>query len=230
VALGDRHGFPLPWKAQNPAETDHGWRDAVSGTQLERGPSAATERAMTDPSITQALVELSSGDASARDRLFPLVYDALRDLARRELRRERPDHTLSATALVHEAYLKLVQLERIDWKGRAHFFGVCAPVMRQVLISHARSRNAAKRGAGAAKLPLSDAMAVAEERPEELLALDEALARLEALSPRQARVVEARFFAGLSVEETAAALGISPATVKREWTAARAWLNRELAG
>lgn len=185
---------------------------------------------MTDPSITQALVELSSGDASARDRLFPLVYDALRDLARRELRRERPDHTLSATALVHEAYLKLVQLERIDWKGRAHFFGVCAPVMRQVLISHARSRNAAKRGAGAAKLPLSDAMAVAEERPEELLALDEALARLEALSPRQARVVEARFFAGLSVEETAAALGISPATVKREWTAARAWLNRELAG
>jgi RNA polymerase sigma factor (TIGR02999 family) len=185
---------------------------------------------MSDPSITQALVELSSGDASAHDRLFPLVYDALRDLARRELRRERPDHTLSATALVHEAYLKLVQLERIDWKGRAHFFGVCAPVMRQVLISHARSRNAAKRGAGAAKLPLSDALAVAEERPEELLALDEALARLEALSPRQARVVEARFFAGLSVEETAAALGISPATVKREWTAARAWLNRELAG
>jgi len=185
---------------------------------------------MSDPSITQALVELSNGDASAHDRLFPLVYDALRDLARRELRRERPDHTLSATALVHEAYLKLVQLERIDWKGRAHFFGVCAPVMRQVLISHARSRNAAKRGAGAAKLPLSDALAVAEERPEELLALDEALARLEALSPRQARVVEARFFAGLSVEETATALGISPATVKREWTAARAWLNRELAG
>jgi len=185
---------------------------------------------MSDPSITQALVELSNGDASAHDRLFPLVYDALRDLARRELRRERPDHTLSATALVHEAYLKLVQLERIDWKGRAHFFGVCAPVMRQVLISHARSRNAAKRGAGAAKLPLSDALAVAEERPEELLALDEALSRLEALSPRQARVVEARFFAGLSVEETAAALGISPATVKREWTAARAWLNRELAG
>ena len=185
---------------------------------------------MGDPAITQALVALAHGDTGAHDRLFPLVYDALRDLARRELRRERPDHTLSATALVHEAYLKLVQLERIDWKGRAHFFGVCAPVMRQVLISHARSRNAAKRGAGAAKLPLSDALAVAEERPEELLALDEALARLEALSPRQARVVEARFFAGLSVEETAAALGISPATVKREWTAARAWLNRELAG
>jgi RNA polymerase sigma factor (TIGR02999 family) len=184
---------------------------------------------MGHPAITQALIELAQGDTGAHDRLFPLVYDALRDLARRELRRERPDHTLSATALVHEAYLKLVQLDRIDWKGRAHFFGVCAPVMRQVLISHARSRNAVKRGAGAVKLPLADALAVAEERPGELMALDEALTRLEALSPRQARVVEARFFAGMSLEETAAALGISPATVKREWTAARAWLNRELA-
>ncbi|HMU61306.1 MAG TPA: sigma-70 family RNA polymerase sigma factor [Gemmatimonadales bacterium] len=184
---------------------------------------------MGDPGITQALVELAQGDTGAHDRLFPLVYDALRAMARRELRRERPDHTLSATALIHEAYLKLVQLDRIDWKGRAHFFGVCGPVMRQVLISHARSRNAAKRGGGeAVKLPLADALTVAEERPEELVALDEALTRLEALSPRQARVVEARFFAGLNVEEAAAALGISPATVKREWTAARAWLNREL--
>ena len=184
---------------------------------------------MGDPAITQALVELARGDTGAQDRLFPLVYEALRDLARRELRRERPDHTLSATALVHEAYLKLVQLDRIDWKGRAHFFGVCAPVMRQVLISHARARNAAKRGSGAARVPLTDAMAFAEERPGELLALDEALGRLEALSPRQARVVEARFFAGMTVEETAATLDLSPATVKREWTAARAWLNRELA-
>jgi RNA polymerase sigma factor (TIGR02999 family) len=184
---------------------------------------------MGDLAITQALVALSAGDTGAHDRLFPMVYDALRDLARRELRRERPDHTLSATALVHEAYLKLVQLDRIDWKGRAHFFGVCAPVMRQVLISHARTRNAAKRGAGAAKVPLTDAIAVAEERPADLLALDEALARLGELSPRQAKVVEMRFYAGMSVEETAEALGLSPATVKREWTAARAWLNRELA-
>jgi len=183
---------------------------------------------MGDPGITQALIDLSQGEAAAHDRLFPLVYDALRSMARRELRRERPDHTLSATALIHEAYLKLIQLDRIDWKGRAHFFGVCAPMMRQVLISHARGRNAAKRGAGAVPAPLTDALTVAEERPEELVALDEALTRLEALSPRQARVVEARFFAGMNVEETAAALGISPATVKREWTAARAWLNREL--
>lgn len=178
--------------------------------------------------ITQALIEFAQGDTGAHDRLFPLVYDTLREMARRELRRERPDHTLSATALIHEVYLKLVQLDRIDWKGRAHFFGICAPAMRQVLISHARNRNAAKRGAGATKLPLADALTVAEERPDELVALDEALTRLEALSPRQARVVEARFFAGMNVEETAAALGISPATVKREWTAARAWLNREL--
>ena len=184
---------------------------------------------MGDTAITQALVALAHGDAGAHDRLFPMVYDALRDLARRELRRERPDHTLSATALVHEAYLKLVQLDRIDWKGRAHFFGVCAPVMRQVLISHARARNAAKRGSGAAKVPLADAMAVADERPGDLLALDDALLRLAELSPRQARVVEARYFAGMTVEETAMALELSPATVKREWTAARAWLNRELA-
>jgi RNA polymerase sigma factor (TIGR02999 family) len=184
---------------------------------------------MGDTAITQALVALAQGDTGAHDRLFPMVYDALRDLARRELRRERPDHTLSATALVHEAYLKLVQLDRIDWKGRAHFFGVCAPVMRQVLISHARARNAAKRGAGAAKVPLEDAMAVAEQRPADLLALDEALVRLAELSARQAKVVELRFFAGMSVEETAEALDLSPATVKREWTAARAWLNRELA-
>ena len=185
---------------------------------------------MGDSAITQALVALSQGDTEAHDRLFPMVYDALREIARRELRRERPDHTLSATALVHEAYLKLVQLDRIDWKGRAHFLGVCAPVMRQVLISHARARNAGKRGSGAAKLPLSDAMAIADERPGELLALDDALARLAELSPRQAKVVEARFFAGMTVEETAEAMDLSPATVKREWTAARAWLNRELAG
>jgi RNA polymerase sigma factor (TIGR02999 family) len=183
---------------------------------------------MGDPAITQALVALSQGDTGAHDRLFPMVYDALRHLARRELRRERPDHTLSATALVHEAYLKLVQLDRIDWKGRAHFFGVCAPVMRQVLISHARTRNAAKRGSGAAKVPLTDVMAVADERPDDLLALDEALVRLAELSPRQAKVVEARYFAGMTVEETSEALDLSPATVKREWTAARAWLNREL--
>ena len=183
---------------------------------------------MSDPTITQVLRELAAGDKSAHDRLLPLVYEDLREIARRELRRERPDHTLSATALVHEAYLRLVDLDRIGWQGRSHFFGICAPIMRRVLISHARGRNAAKRGGGLSPVTLENVFAAATERPEELVALDEALARLEAMSPRQARVVEARFFAGMEIEEIAEALGVSPATVKRDWTAARAWLNREL--
>lgn len=178
--------------------------------------------------VTRALTELAQGDAHALDRLFPLVYDQLRDMARLALRHERRDHTLSATALVHEAYLKLVRLDRIDWRGRAHFFGVCAPLMRRILISHARARNADKRGGGAEQTTLDDALVAAEARPAELVALDEALTRLEAMSPRQARVVECRYFAGMDIEETAVALGVSPATVKREWTVARAWLNREM--
>lgn len=183
---------------------------------------------MPDPTITQVLQELAAGDKTAYDRLLPLVYDELREIARRELRRERPDHTLSATALVHEAYLKLVELDRIGWQGRSHFFGICAPIMRRVLISHARARNAAKRGGGVHPVTLENVLVAASQRPDELMALDEALARLEAMSPRQARVVEARFFAGMEIEEIAEALGTSPATVKRDWTAARAWLNREL--
>lgn len=183
---------------------------------------------MSDPTITQVLRELAAGDKSAYDRLLPLVYDELREIARRELRRERPDHTLSATALVHEAYLRLVELNRIGWQGRSHFFGICAPIMRRVLISHARAHNAAKRGGGLSAVTLENVLAAATARPEELVALDEALARLEAMSPRQARIVEARYFAGMEITEIAEALGVSPATVKRDWTAARAWLNREL--
>lgn len=178
--------------------------------------------------VTQALLDLSSGNRGAIDRLLPLVYDQLRRLAERALRRERPDHTLTPTALVHEAYLKLAQLDRIDWRGRAHFFAVSARAMRRILISYARERNAGKRGAGAPHVPVDSVILAAETRPEQLIALDEALTRLERLSERQARVIECRFFAGMGVEETAAALGISPATVKREWTAARAWLTREM--
>lgn len=157
-----------------------------------------------------------------------MVYDHLRGLARRELRHERPDHTLTPTALVHEAYLKLVQLDRITWRGRAHFFAACAQEMRRILISYARKQKADKRGGTAVAVPLENAVLAAQARPAELVALDEALQRLSALDPRQGRIVECRFFAGMSVEETAEALEISPATVKREWTAARAWLNREL--
>lgn len=185
---------------------------------------------MASPSVTQVLLELSGGNREALERLLPLVYDHLRDIANRALRGERPDHTLNSSALVHEAWLRLVELDRIDWRDRAHFFGACAQIMRRVLISYARMRRAEKRGGPAGvTVPLEDVVLAARSRPAELIALDEALARLEALSARQARIVECRYFAGMSVEETAEALGTSPATVKREWTVARAWLNQELA-
>lgn len=181
-----------------------------------------------DTDVTQALLDYSAGDREALERVLPQVYDHLRNIARRQLRAERTDHTLTPTALVHEAYLKLVQLERITWRGRAHFFGACAQEMRRILISYARMKSAEKRGSGQVPLPLENVLVAAETRPHDLLVLEEALTRLERLSSRQARVVECRFFAGMDVTETAEALSISPATVKREWTAARAWLNREL--
>lgn len=184
---------------------------------------------MTDSSdITQALAELTAGDPEALDRLLPVVYDHLRGIARRELRRERPDHTLNATALVHEAYLRLVELDRINWESRAHFFGAAAQAMRRILISYARMKKAEKRGSGAEHVSLDDAIVLARERPDRMLALDLALQQLAERDERQARVVECRYFAGMTVEETGTALGISPATVKRDWTLARAWLNREL--
>ena len=179
--------------------------------------------------VTQALLELSNGNRDAIDRLLPLVYDHLKRMAERELRRERGDHTLSPTALVHEAYLKLVQLDRITWRGRAHFFGACAQVMRRVLISYARMKKAEKRGGAAAeRVEIDNVIVAAAERPAQVIALDEALTRLAALNERQAKVVECRFFAGMDVDQTAEALGTSRATVKRDWAAARAWLNREL--
>jgi RNA polymerase sigma factor (TIGR02999 family) len=184
---------------------------------------------MTGPDITRALQDQAGGDQTALDRVLPSIYEELRAIARRELRRERMGHTLTPTALVHEAYLKLVRLERITWESRAHFFGACAQEMRRILISYARRKAAGRRGGGAEHVPIENACVAAMTRPEGLLALDEALTRLAALDARQARVVECRFFAGMDVEETASVLEISPATVKRDWTAARAWLNRELA-
>ncbi len=178
--------------------------------------------------ISQALVDLSGGDKEALDRLLPMVYDHMRGIANRELRREREGHTLSPTALVHEAYMKLAQLDRINWQGRAHFFGACANSMRRILISYARMKKADKRGAGAEHVPIENAMVAARTRPSDLLALDDALAKLEEQSERQAKVVECRFYGGMGVAETAAALLISPATVKRDWIMARAFLNREL--
>ncbi len=159
---------------------------------------------------------------------MPLVYAELRSLARRYLRRERSDHTLQATALVHEAYLRLVDQRGVTWQNRAHFFGVAAQAMRRILVDHARRHHAAKRGGPAFKISLDDVVVAAQERSDDVLALDDALTRLTALDPRQGQIVELRVFSGLTVEETAEALGISPATVKREWMSAKAWLTREV--
>ncbi|HJZ75200.1 MAG TPA: ECF-type sigma factor [Vicinamibacterales bacterium] len=165
------------------------------------------------------------------EEMFPLVYDELRRMAARKLRDERASHTLSATALVHEAWLELRKFNRITWQSRSHYLAVAAQAMRRILIDYAVARCRQKRGGGQTPIHLEgDVWAVAEARGEELLALDEALMRLGAMNERQARVVECRFYGGMSVEETAESLKISPATVKREWATARAWLNRELQG
>ncbi|HMJ84529.1 MAG TPA: ECF-type sigma factor [Vicinamibacterales bacterium] len=163
------------------------------------------------------------------EEIFPLVYDELRRIAARKLRDERTSHTLSATALVHEAWLELTKLNRIKWQNRSHYLAIAAQAMRRILIDYAVARGRQKRGGGQTPLHLDgDVWAVAETRGDELLALDEALVRLRALNERQAQIVEYRFFGGMSVEETADTLKVSTATVKREWATARAWLNREL--
>jgi RNA polymerase sigma-70 factor, ECF subfamily len=163
------------------------------------------------------------------DQLLPTIYDELRKLARSQLGRERPGHTLQTTALVHEAFVRLVDARQIRWDSRAHFFGITARLMRQILVDHARTRGAVKRGGGVENVPLDEALDLATRAVRgDLLALDEALQRLETIDQRQSRIVELRFFGGLTVEETSAVLDLSPATVKREWTLARAWLWRAL--
>jgi RNA polymerase sigma factor (TIGR02999 family) len=179
--------------------------------------------------FTRLLTAWGAGDRSALDHLMPAVYDELRKLARSQLRREQQGHTLQTTALVHEAFLRLVDARQVRWDSRGHFFGITARVMRQILVDHARTRDAAKRGGGVASVSLDDALDVATQAVRgDLLALDEALCRLERLDQRQSRIVELRFFGGLTVEETAAVLDLSPPTVKREWALARAWLWRAL--
>jgi len=180
--------------------------------------------------VTRLLAEWGKGDQAALEKLTPLIYGELKRLAARYLRRERSDHTLEATALVHEAYLRLIDQRHVVWQNRAHFFGVAAQAIRRILVDYARGRHAAKRGAGAVKLSLEDVVETPRQRPLDLVALDDALEDLAKMDPQQSRVVELRFFAGLSIEETAEVLGISPATVKRDWTAAKAWLHRDLSG
>jgi RNA polymerase sigma factor (TIGR02999 family) len=181
------------------------------------------------PDVTQLLVNWSRGDQAALDQLMPLVYGELRRLASAYLRRERSNHTLQSTALVHEAFLRMVNQQEVQWKNRAHFYGIAAQMIRRILVDYARSQHAEKRGAGAIKLELDEAMAVPQSSSQvDLLGLSDALDRLAELDERQSRVVELRFFAGLSIEETAEVLHLSPASIKREWQTARAWLFREM--
>ena len=184
-------------------------------------PSPANE-------VTRVLKELAAGQTGARARLLELIYDELRGLARGLLRGERVDHTLAATGLVHEAYLRLLGDRPTNWDNRAHFFGAAAEVMRRVLVDHARGQRAAKRGGGRMRAPLDSGVSAKLKTPDTLLDVDEALTKLEAIEPRKARVVKLRFFAGLTLDEIAAVLEVAPITVKRDWRYARAWLVSHL--
>ncbi len=178
--------------------------------------------------VTELLIELSNGDRNAVDLLLPVIYDELRKLAANYLRRERPDHTLQPTALVHEAYLRLVDQTRVTWQNRAHFFGVAAQIMRRLLVDHARKHKAEKRGQDFQKLSLDENIDRSVDRSSELIALDDALKALEAHDAQKARVVELRYFGGLSIEETADVLGVTPTTIKRHWRFAKAWLHGQM--
>jgi RNA polymerase sigma factor (TIGR02999 family) len=178
--------------------------------------------------VTRLLLELSGGNRAVVDELIPLLYHELKRIAAAQLRHERPGHTLQVTALVHEAYLHLVDQRQVTWQSRAHFCGVAAHVMRRILLDYAKGRARGKRGGDARRTSLDEALVVSHDRAFELVEIDEALQHLETFDQRQAKVVEMRFFGGLSVEETAEALGVSQPTVKREWAMARAWLHREI--
>lgn len=196
-----------------------------------RHPSVRAGESVPAESSTKVTVLLErwrSGDRAALDDLMPLVYEELRRLARHYLQQERPDHTLQSTALVHEAYVRLVGQDLPAWKSRSHFFGVAARLMRQILVDHARNHRAAKRGGNTPRLTLDENFADCKARTWDILALNDALNHLSEISRQQSDIVELRFFSGLSIEETSDVLGVSPATVKRNWVAARAWLFREM--
>jgi RNA polymerase sigma factor (TIGR02999 family) len=178
--------------------------------------------------VTTLLVEWGSGNQAALNELTPLVYEQLRLLAARQLRRERANHTLQSTALVHEAYLKLIDQRRVRWQDREHFFAIASQVIRRILVSHARARKASKRGGGRTALALDDSIALSGRKDMDLVGVDDALEGLSRIDPQQARIVELRFFGGLSIEGTAEVLGISTSTVTRDWNLARAWLHHEL--
>jgi RNA polymerase sigma factor (TIGR02999 family) len=182
----------------------------------------------TGKDVTSLLIEWRGGNAQAFDEMAPLVYEELRRLARTHLRRERPGHTLQCTALVHEAWLRMIGQQEVSWQNRSHFYGVAAQMIRRILVDHARARRTHKRGDDAPRISLDHAVAVRQNEDLDLVALDDALNSLASIDPRQSRLVELRYFAGLSIEETAEVLEVSTATVKRDWLSARAWLRREL--
>jgi RNA polymerase sigma factor (TIGR02999 family) len=185
-------------------------------------------RAPSQKQITQMLVDWGNGDEAALEKLTPLVYSQLHRLARRYMMRERPGHSLQASALVNEAFIRLIDWKNVEWQNRAHFFGVSAQIMRRILVDFARSRDYEKRGGGLRNVSLDEATVIPAQRSTDLVALDEALKTLAELDERQSRVVELRFFGGLSLEETAEVLHVSVGTVRRDWSLARAWLHREL--
>ena len=180
--------------------------------------------------VSGVLAEVTAGNGDATERLMPLVYDQMRQIAQRLLRHESSGHTLQPTALVNEAFLRLAGNANIDWQGKTHFFAVGAKVMRRILVDHARGKMTQKRGGGQCRIPLSDELCVSNRKDEDVLAIEEALEKLESLDERQAKVVELRFYGGLTVDEVAEALGVSKRTVESDWTMVRAWLRRELSG
>lgn len=212
---------------------------AGRGIEFSPPPDSINQPHMVQPQqgVTELLVAWSEGDKSALDELMPVVYDELRRLAKNHLSKERPDHTLQTTALVHEAYLRLIDQKSVNWNNRAQFFGIAAQMMRRILINHANERQAQKRQGYATKVSLDqertkvsldEAVSFFEKREVDLMALDEALNDLAALDQQQTRIVELRFFGGLTIDEVSAVLGISPATTKREWDSAKLWLRRQL--
>ena len=187
-----------------------------------------SDAAPTSPQVTQLLVAWGKGDEVARDQLMPLVYEELHRLAHRYMKRESLGHTLQTSALINEAFVRLVDQKNVRWQNRAHFFAIAARMMRRILVDYARSRNYAKRGGGAAQISLEEALIVSDERSAEVVNVHEALERLAEFDTRKIRIVELRFFGGLSIDETADVLGVSPGTVMRDWTLAKAWLRHEM--
>lgn len=207
------------------------WRGNLSLVKFSPQDSGASEKEAATPDkgeVTRWLIAGSEGDAYALESLLPLVYEELHRQAVRFFRRERAGHTLQPTALVSEVYLRLINQHEVSWQNRAQFFGIAAQMMRRVLVSHARGREAEKRGGAAQHITLEEELAAAPQRDVNVLALDDALTRLETIDPDKSRMVELRFFSGLSVEETAEVMGVSPRTIDRQWRTAKAWLHREI--